>query len=215
MIYLRGIQHSEIESILQFIYLGEAKFYEDRMNEFLLVAKNLEIRELGKSVEVGGEANEAVDNGNNDESEADIYEETEKHNVHGNDDVTDSIQQEADTGALSTDSRFVCDKCETSFVHYTSLYRHAQSMHKGVKFRCEECNREFAQKVTLMRHIENIHKAVKFDCNQCDKQFTQKDNLRQHVENIHEGVKYACNRCDFQFSMQQSLTKHIKNVHNK
>ena len=33
VIYLRGIQYSEIESLLQFIYLGEAKFYEERMNE--------------------------------------------------------------------------------------------------------------------------------------------------------------------------------------
>ena len=35
VIYLRGIQYSEIESILQFMYLGEAKFYEERMNEFI------------------------------------------------------------------------------------------------------------------------------------------------------------------------------------
>ena len=27
IIYLRGIQYSEIESIMQFIYLGEATFY--------------------------------------------------------------------------------------------------------------------------------------------------------------------------------------------
>ena len=32
-IYLRGIQHQELESIIQFIYLGEAKFYQERMNE--------------------------------------------------------------------------------------------------------------------------------------------------------------------------------------
>ena len=47
VIYLRGIQYSKIESILQFIYLGEAKFYEERMNEFLSVSKSLEI--LGQS----------------------------------------------------------------------------------------------------------------------------------------------------------------------
>ena len=51
VIYLRGIQHTEIESILQFIYLGEAKCYEERMNEFLTVAKNLDIRELAKGIE--------------------------------------------------------------------------------------------------------------------------------------------------------------------
>ena len=35
VIYLRGIQSYEIESILQFIYLGQATFYQERMNEFL------------------------------------------------------------------------------------------------------------------------------------------------------------------------------------
>ena len=33
VIYLRGIQYSEMESIMQFIYLGEARLYEERMNE--------------------------------------------------------------------------------------------------------------------------------------------------------------------------------------
>ena len=31
VIYLRGIQHSEMDSIMQYIYLGEARFYEERM----------------------------------------------------------------------------------------------------------------------------------------------------------------------------------------
>ena len=44
IMYLRGIQYSEMESIMQFIYLGEATFYEERMDEFIAVAKSLEIR---------------------------------------------------------------------------------------------------------------------------------------------------------------------------
>ena len=51
VIYLRGIQYSEMESILQFVYLGEAKCYKERMNEFLTVAKNLHILELANSIE--------------------------------------------------------------------------------------------------------------------------------------------------------------------
>ena len=38
IIYLRGVQYSEMESIMQFIYLGEATFYEKTMHEFLSVA---------------------------------------------------------------------------------------------------------------------------------------------------------------------------------
>ena len=44
IIYLRGIQHSEMESIIHFIYLGEAKFYEERMDEFIAVAKTHSVK---------------------------------------------------------------------------------------------------------------------------------------------------------------------------
>merc|ERR1711949_85852 len=46
LIYLRGIQSYEMESILQFMYLGEGKFYYERMGEFLKVAKDLEVKEI-------------------------------------------------------------------------------------------------------------------------------------------------------------------------
>ena len=46
VIYLRGIQHSEMESIMQYIYLGEARFCKERVSEFLMVSKNLEIKDL-------------------------------------------------------------------------------------------------------------------------------------------------------------------------
>ena len=46
IIFLGGFQYSEIESILQYIYLGEATLHEERMDEFLAVAKSLEIKEL-------------------------------------------------------------------------------------------------------------------------------------------------------------------------
>ena len=48
IIYLRGILSYELESILQFIYLGQATFYQERMNEFLNVGKSLEIQEISK-----------------------------------------------------------------------------------------------------------------------------------------------------------------------
>ena len=65
-IYLRGIQHQEMQSLIQFMYLGEATFYQDRMNEFLRVGKDLEVKELNKDVdEVDVEASEQI----NDQTE--------------------------------------------------------------------------------------------------------------------------------------------------
>ena len=67
VIYLRGIQHSEMESIMQFIYLGEARFYEDRMSEFITVSKNLEIKELSTCIEMNDQtaSDEVVKNEKN------------------------------------------------------------------------------------------------------------------------------------------------------
>ena len=46
IIYLRGIKLSDLESILEFIYLGEVSVQEESIDEFYSVAKNLEIKEL-------------------------------------------------------------------------------------------------------------------------------------------------------------------------
>ena len=42
---------------MQFIYLGEAKFYEERMSEFLSASKNLEIKELSTGIEINVQNN--------------------------------------------------------------------------------------------------------------------------------------------------------------
>ena len=46
IIFLRGINHLELESILQFVYLGETKIYQNRMEAFMTVAKDLQIKEI-------------------------------------------------------------------------------------------------------------------------------------------------------------------------
>ena len=41
LIYLRGVKHQELKSILQFIYLGEASFYNNNINRFIQAAKDV------------------------------------------------------------------------------------------------------------------------------------------------------------------------------
>merc|ERR1712189_177282 len=67
VIYLRGILSFEIESILQFIYLWKATFYQERMNDFLQVGKSLEIKEISRDIE--GFDNEQIDDDQNHEFE--------------------------------------------------------------------------------------------------------------------------------------------------
>ena len=55
LIYLRGVKHQELESILQFIYLGEASFYHRNMNKCIQAAKDLEIEQLAENIFVGND----------------------------------------------------------------------------------------------------------------------------------------------------------------
>ena len=84
LIYLRGIQSYEMESILQFMYLGEGKFYYERMGEFLKVAKDLEVKEISKGVEMQNEEEDATEETVIDEEEKGTDEDDEQKQTSEN-----------------------------------------------------------------------------------------------------------------------------------
>ena len=45
-IYLNGVKRFEIEELLQFIYLGNTKFYQSRMEKFFENGRDLQIKQL-------------------------------------------------------------------------------------------------------------------------------------------------------------------------
>ena len=49
---------------MQFIYLGEARLYEERMSEFLTVSKNLEIKELSTGIAMNDQVESKENNVN-------------------------------------------------------------------------------------------------------------------------------------------------------
>ena len=44
--YLRGVIQLELKPILDFIYSGQASFYQERMKDFLKTWKDLQIKEI-------------------------------------------------------------------------------------------------------------------------------------------------------------------------
>jgi hypothetical protein len=46
LIYLRGVKQQELQSILQFMYLGEARIHQDHINTLFNIANDLELKEL-------------------------------------------------------------------------------------------------------------------------------------------------------------------------
>ena len=175
IMYLRGIQSLEIESIMQFIYLGEATFYEERMEEFLAVAKSLEIKELCNA-----------ETKPNDEPEDDPLT-TDPGTLNEN-----LIEQRKDTSTqgrqreiVSANGKYECKPCEKSFTSKPGLYFHNKSVHESVKYACDQCDSHFTQQFSLTKHIKSKHEGVKFACDQCDYQATQQGSLTRHIKSAH------------------------------
>ena len=194
IIYLRGIQYSEMESIMQFIYLGEATFYEERMDEFIGVSKSLEIKNLCTSWVPESSTNE-------------MEEET----------ITDHFKEQAPqerrSGVVSVDNKNECEHCLKTFYDNSTLNRHKHSVHEGVKFDCAQCDYKATIKDSLTRHIRSFHEGVRYACDQCDYQATQQSNLTRHLQSQHEGIKYVCDQCDYQATNQYNLKRHMQSRH--
>ena len=211
--YLRGVQYSEMESIMQFIYLGEATFYEERMDEFLAVAKSLEIKELcNAATETKGELNNEPSSCDPDKPAENLEEPT----------VSDQIKmrapQERQRRVVRANGRheramYACEQCDYQAAYQITLTRHIQSKHEGIKYACDQCDKQFTKQGNLRVHIQSKHEGIKYACNQCDYLFTQQSNLSSHIQSKHEGINYACDQCDYQASTKGNLTSHIQSKH--
>ena len=155
LIYLRGIQSYEMESILQFMYLGEGKFYQERMGEFIKVAKDLEVKEISKGVEMPGEEEDII--------EDDIPE----------DDIEETLQEENQSQVLkpkpgsarnkmSTDAKSIkCPDCGAQFTRKESMLRHYSSKHEGIKYPCNLCDYQTTRQDRLQTHMIAKHSDIK------------------------------------------------------
>ena len=136
LIYLRGVQSYEVESILQFMYLGEGKFYHERMAEFIKVAQDLEVKEISDGVEMGsGEEETVEENVFEDEIEEILEEETENHENET------KPRPRLPRTQISNDTKSTqCPECGAGFSTKSNMINHYRSKHDGVKYTCNQCD---------------------------------------------------------------------------
>ena len=151
IIFLRGINHVDMESILHFIYFGEASFYQERMDEFLRAAKSLEIEEL---------SNVAPESPNSDTEQ--FVEQSGVWSENHIEEELDEFVTEEKTRTISKSIRdnggtFRCPECEKEFCQSGTLNRHVKAVHGGIKYKCKQCPKEFTRRGPLNAHVKVIH----------------------------------------------------------
>ena len=105
--------------------------------------------------------------------------------------------------------KYVCKKCNKSFVSGSGLKRHMQFHTGHYRFYCDVCRKGFPDSTHYNEH-KRIHEGLKYHCDYCSKPFTSQKGLTYHVS-VHTGIyRLTCNICGKGFNPKPDFDKHIQ-----
>lgn len=193
------------------MYNAEASFGEERVNEFLRVAKDLDIKEIAENIDLTHESS----NGNvSNVSDQESYIITERQNEnHENINIVPPTSRQ--NSSITMGKAHQCDQCNYKTALKSNLKIHIESVHVGIKYPCNQCEYKAPYVHSLKRHIDSVHEGIKYPCDQCDYKATQKANLKMHVQAVHGGLQYRCNQCEYKATQKSDLNRHIKFQHRE
>lgn len=155
-LYMRGIKFHILESIIEFIYLGQVNLQEHFVEDFVAIARSLEVSGLNE--DHGGRVNETIEKNKIDDHVESVYCKTEPEENH---DITKDQSKEAE---LKDEARlkesydaFKCKACGKEFTSYLRRQRHKRSVHDGVRYPCNFCDHKATFRQNLMRHVRTMH----------------------------------------------------------
>jgi len=234
LLYLRGVKQEELQSILQFIYLGQTKVDKDRVKEFFNTAKDFEIKGLETNSVNEVNSNKAVEtvnltelkpignktgiaNGEEKDSYVEIEEVMEEVIINENEKSYLEPLDEIKTECIENDEidreDFIESECDSTFV--SSPVKEVEEI---AQYSCNQCTKvgtvtAYTNIKSLSYHEKNVHKGVKYSCNECGLQFTRTGGLRDHQKSKHEGFSYFCDQCEFRTTNRTSLRPHKQAAH--
>jgi len=228
IVYLRGVRHDHLQSMVDFIYLGQTKIKFEEVTEFIKVATDLQIKGLSSSQSFECSEKPYNDrNSNVNHNEMELPGEIEEHESEvPEEENTFAIKQEivessAETMNISSpdppvgDCLDPADNLEVVMNNPGSSFYNIEPIISDppqLRFPCEfpGCKYVAAQKRYLREHRQAIHEGIKYSCDMCDHRATTKSNLTKHKQLKHKFNKFfPCHQCEFIANSVSELTQHL------
>ena len=120
------------------------------------------------------------------------------------------------------DPKYACDQCSYIATQKSSLTRHKQTQHEGIRqptyhsgktYDCDVCPYQATQLSSLKRHKLAKHSGAQFNCDQCEYIGTTQINLKLHKRSKHEMVRYPCDVCGYEATQPGVLNRHKEQKH--
>ena len=175
-----GISNEDLNNVLDYIYLGEAHIFQDRLDRFLSVAERLKLEGLlgNEQDETEETPSESQETNNENETEALIEKNTNvMRNPHPKKTPYDSKQT-----VQIFDKVVDCNEIDFK------IEENVKVLEDGSR-RCTLCNKVVPGKgglTNFRNHFERHHmEGLSFDCPNCDKTFRSRGSLSNHKMRYH------------------------------
>ena len=223
MLFLKGVKQEELQSILEFVYLGETTVLEEDVQRLLTAARDLEISDLEKQGggEVGDQTSHRakkrkLSSASMEDSIEGFYGEMRQIPGEG------GSQQSQDQGLQHQNNFNLLFNSPCPGPSYNQTEEHFRSYETGgsqgqelTSFNCEEagCHVICPSYHQYKKHLKTEHNITRFHCKFCDFRCENRNDLNAHIGIQHQDDTFDCLECRFKGKNRVELSKHIITAH--
>jgi len=237
-----GVRTTDLQSVLEYIYLGETNVAADKFEDFVKTARLLQVTGMNNDDEqlmdeYTGYANEKLDPVTNVEIMNLEAEHIEKEKVDDHTDSNDRIgkiiesektehEKRKEIVDSNTDSNNTMDESiETKNIDLLTDSEEKDERttfnpeNEGIQkvdglWECVKCGKTGLEKSGMIRHVQ-IHKdfSINIECSHCFKTLSTRNALLSHNSLYHSEKSAVCSICGKSDMTKRKLRSHMRN-HN-
>ena len=195
LIYMRGLKTSDLNLIVDFLYQGEVNVPQDKLNDFLALAEELQLKGLSVDGPSDPPPTELQDPGKNQYGSLSTQQPKREKGT-----IENYPSEKRRLSAFKVPTQQSDEKA-------LSLFGEVESK-SGVSFR--DGNTELDQQInSMMERLDGV-----WVCKTCDKRDRLNTNIKKHIEGIHiEGSTHSCRLCAKNFRSKNALQVHMSRNH--
>ena len=176
LIYLRGVQASDLVGMVDFIYHGEVNILQEQLERFLALAEEFEVKGLVGCREETGEEYQTKSNQHPTFNQFESFGQNRwMANLKGEKDksevVSSHFKHKAETAKIDPstmakiismitrrpDGYYTCTNCEYTTKNKTHMQEHVEKHIDGLKYPCNSCSKVLRSSLSFRNHKRICH----------------------------------------------------------
>ena len=216
LLYLGNLDYKLLNSLLEFVYLGQVNIEDTSLDGFLVAGRQLRLEGLNEEVfTIRPEQTDTCPE--EQKTEDPILREPPEAE-------TDPFTREKQNNTIE---EIKCEMCDNNFKTVSDFNSHMLSCRMSQNlseigpeliaslrsnYSCENCEYTGLSKAALNKHTFSEHNGSQ--CNQCQFKAATSAQLFQHTQANHSNQQFLCTECNKYYTDESALKSHNKSSHS-